>query len=106
LSHEALPIPWARGSSARLQAGQLHAGVRPGAAEAHRVRVAGYRSAIVQLPQRVRIHGTIAGLAWLALQLIILLGGRNRLWSTCPGATSPSGAAASSATTGLPSQPS
>ena len=39
----------------------------------------GYRSAVVQLPRHVRIHGTIAWLAWLALHLITLLGGRNRL---------------------------
>src|SRR6516164_3473900 len=36
----------------------------------------GYRSAVVQLPHRVRIQGTAA---WLALHLIALLGGRNRL---------------------------
>src|SRR6516165_2665554 len=39
----------------------------------------GYRSAVVQLPHRVRIRGTAAWLAWLALHLITLLGGRNRL---------------------------
>jgi len=39
----------------------------------------GYRSAVVQLPRRVRIRGTAAWLAWLALHLIALLGGRNRL---------------------------
>jgi NADH dehydrogenase len=39
----------------------------------------GYRSAVVQLPRHVRIHGTLAWLAWLALHLITLLGGRNRL---------------------------
>jgi NADH dehydrogenase len=39
----------------------------------------GYRSAVVQLPRRVRIHGTPAWLAWLALHLITLLGGRNRI---------------------------
>jgi NADH dehydrogenase len=39
----------------------------------------GYRSAVVQLPHRVRIQGTAAWLAWLALHLITLLGGRNRL---------------------------
>ena len=36
----------------------------------------GYRSAVVQLPRRPRIHGT---LAWLALHLVTLLGGRNRI---------------------------
>jgi NADH dehydrogenase len=39
----------------------------------------GYRSAVVELPRRVRIHGTLAWLAWLALHLITLLGGRNRI---------------------------
>jgi NADH dehydrogenase len=39
----------------------------------------GYRSAVVELPGRVRIHGTLAWLAWLALHLITLLGGRNRI---------------------------
>lgn len=39
----------------------------------------GYRSAVVQLPRHVRIHGTLAWLAWLALHLITLLGGRNRI---------------------------
>jgi NADH dehydrogenase len=38
----------------------------------------GYRSAVVQFRQ-VRIHGTLAWLAWLALHLITLLGGRNRV---------------------------
>jgi NADH dehydrogenase len=39
----------------------------------------GYRSAVVQLPHRVRIRGTAAWLAWLALHLIALLGGRNQI---------------------------
>ena len=39
----------------------------------------GYRSAVVEMPYRVRIHGTLAWLAWLALHLIFLLGGRNRI---------------------------
>ena len=39
----------------------------------------GYRSAVVQLPHRLRVHGTPAWLAWLALHLITLLGGRNRI---------------------------
>jgi NADH dehydrogenase len=39
----------------------------------------GYRSAVVQLPHRVRFHGTLAWLTWVALHLITLLGGRNRL---------------------------
>ena len=39
----------------------------------------GRRSAVVQLPRGMRVRGTIAWLAWLALHLITLLGGRNRL---------------------------
>jgi hypothetical protein len=39
----------------------------------------GYRSAVVELPHRVRVSGTLAWLAWLALHLITLLGGRNRI---------------------------
>jgi NADH dehydrogenase len=39
----------------------------------------GRRSAVVQLPHGVRIHGTLAWLAWLGLHLFYLLGGRNRL---------------------------
>jgi len=39
----------------------------------------GRRSAVVELPRRVRIRGTLAWLAWLALHLLALLGNRNRL---------------------------
>jgi NADH dehydrogenase len=39
----------------------------------------GYRSAVVQLPYRIRARGTLAWLAWLGLHLITLLGGRNRI---------------------------
>ena len=39
----------------------------------------GRRSAVVELPRGLRIRGTIAWLAWLALHLITLLGNRNRL---------------------------
>jgi NADH dehydrogenase len=39
----------------------------------------GYRSAVVELPRRVRFHGTFAWLTWLALHIITLLGGRNRI---------------------------
>jgi NADH dehydrogenase len=39
----------------------------------------GYRSAVVQLPGHVRSRGTPAWLAWLALHLITLAGGRNRI---------------------------
>lgn len=39
----------------------------------------GHRSAVVELPGRIRVRGTIAWLAWLALHLITLLGNRNRI---------------------------
>jgi NADH:ubiquinone reductase (H+-translocating) len=39
----------------------------------------GRRSAVVELPRRISLRGTIAWLAWLALHLFYLLGGRNRL---------------------------
>jgi NADH dehydrogenase len=39
----------------------------------------GRRSAVVQLAHSLRIHGTLAWLAWLGLHLFYLLGGRNRL---------------------------
>ncbi len=39
----------------------------------------GRRSAVVELPRRVKIRGTLAWLAWLTLHLITLLGNRNRL---------------------------
>lgn len=39
----------------------------------------GSRSAVVELNHGIRFHGTIAWLAWLALHLITLLGGRNRI---------------------------
>jgi NADH:ubiquinone reductase (H+-translocating) len=39
----------------------------------------GRRSAVVELPRRIRIRGTLAWLAWLALHLLALLGNRNRL---------------------------
>ena len=39
----------------------------------------GRRSAVVQLPYKLRFRGTIAWLAWLGLHLFYLLGGRNRL---------------------------
>jgi NADH dehydrogenase len=38
----------------------------------------GRRSAVVQLPYHVRIRGTLAWFAWLALHLVTLLGNRNR----------------------------
>ena len=39
----------------------------------------GRRSAVVQLPKGLRIRGTLAWLAWLALHMFYLLGGRNRI---------------------------
>ncbi|MGN6791613.1 MAG: NAD(P)/FAD-dependent oxidoreductase, partial [Streptosporangiaceae bacterium] len=39
----------------------------------------GHRSAVVQLPSRIRARGTLAWLAWLGLHLVTLLGGRNRV---------------------------
>jgi NADH:ubiquinone reductase (H+-translocating) len=39
----------------------------------------GRRSAVVQLAGRLRIRGTLAWLAWLALHLVTLLGNRNRI---------------------------
>jgi NADH dehydrogenase len=39
----------------------------------------GRRSAVVQLAGGLRIRGTLAWLAWLALHLVYLLGGRNRV---------------------------
>ena len=61
----------------RLEAGQ------PAAAFRYRdkgiMATIGYRSAVVELPRRVRFHGTFAWLTWLALHLFFLLGGRNRI---------------------------
>jgi NADH:ubiquinone reductase (H+-translocating) len=39
----------------------------------------GRRSAVVQLPSGLRLRGTLAWLAWFALHLFYLLGGRNRV---------------------------
>jgi NADH dehydrogenase len=39
----------------------------------------GHRSAVVELPSRIRARGTLAWLAWLGLHLVTLLGGRNRI---------------------------
>jgi len=39
----------------------------------------GHRSAVVELPSRIRVRGTLAWLAWLALHLVTLLGNRNRI---------------------------
>jgi NADH:ubiquinone reductase (H+-translocating) len=39
----------------------------------------GRRSAVVELPHRIRVRGTLAWLAWLGLHLVTLLGHRNRM---------------------------
>jgi NADH dehydrogenase len=39
----------------------------------------GRRSAVVDLPQGIRIRGTLAWLAWLALHIFYILGNRNRV---------------------------
>jgi NADH dehydrogenase len=39
----------------------------------------GRRAAVVQLARGLRMRGTLAWLAWFALHLIYLLGGRNRV---------------------------
>ena len=39
----------------------------------------GRRSAVVDLPQRIRIRGTLAWFAWLGLHIFYLLGSRNRI---------------------------
>jgi NADH:ubiquinone reductase (H+-translocating) len=39
----------------------------------------GHRSAVVELPSRVRVRGTLAWFAWLGLHLVYLLGNRNRI---------------------------
>jgi NADH:ubiquinone reductase (H+-translocating) len=39
----------------------------------------GRRSAVVELPQGLRLRGTLAWLAWLGLHMFYLLGGRNRV---------------------------
>jgi NADH dehydrogenase len=39
----------------------------------------GRRSAVAELPGRIRLHGTPAWLAWLGLHLLYLAGLRNRL---------------------------
>jgi NADH:ubiquinone reductase (H+-translocating) len=70
------------GRHAAGQVRRLHAGQPPVPFRYHDkgiMATIGYRSAVVQLPRHLRIHGTAAWLAWLALHLITLLGGRNRI---------------------------
>jgi NADH dehydrogenase len=38
----------------------------------------GRRSAIAELPGHIRLHGTLAWLAWLGLHILYLAGARNR----------------------------
>ena len=38
----------------------------------------GRRSAVAELPGRIRLHGTLAWLAWLGLHILYLAGVRNR----------------------------
>jgi NADH:ubiquinone reductase (H+-translocating) len=65
------------GEIRRLEAGQLTAPFRY--RDKGIMATIGYRSAVVQLPRRLRIHGTLAWLAWLALHFVTLLGRRNRI---------------------------
>lgn len=70
------------GRHAAQQVGRLMA-ERPTAAFSYHdkgiMATIGRRSAVVQLPRGLRVRGTLAWLAWLALHLITLLGNRNRL---------------------------
>ena len=70
------------GRHAAAQIGRLLAGEPTAAFEYHDkgiMATIGRRSAVVQLPRGVRIRGTVAWLAWLALHLVTLLGNRNRI---------------------------
>ncbi len=70
------------GRHAAAQIGRLLAGEPTVAFEYHDkgiMATIGRRSAVVQLPRGLRIRGTVAWLAWLALHLVTLLGNRNRI---------------------------
>jgi NADH:ubiquinone reductase (H+-translocating) len=70
------------GRHAAAQVGRLTAGQPTAAFSYHDkgiMATIGRRSAVVELPHRLRIRGTLAWLAWLALHLITLLGNRNRI---------------------------
>jgi NADH dehydrogenase len=70
------------GRHAARQIQRLAAGQPTAAFEYHDkgiMATVGRRSAVVQLPRRLRIRGTLAWLAWLALHLVTLLGHRNRM---------------------------
>jgi NADH dehydrogenase len=70
------------GRHAALQIGRLANGL-PTQAFSYKdkgiMATIGHRSAVVELPSRIRARGTLAWLAWLGLHLITLLGGRNRI---------------------------
>ncbi len=70
------------GRHAATQIAALAAG-RPAAAFSYHdkgiMATIGRRSAVVQLPSRIRVRGTLAWLAWLGLHLVTLLGNRNRI---------------------------
>jgi NADH:ubiquinone reductase (H+-translocating) len=70
------------GRHAAAQIGRLLAGEPTAAFGYHDkgiMATIGRRSAVVQLPGGVRVRGTVAWLAWLALHLVTLLGNRNRI---------------------------
>lgn len=70
------------GRHAAHQAGRLTRGLPTDAFGYHDkgiMATIGRRSAVVELPRGLRVRGTLAWLAWLALHLITLLGNRNRL---------------------------
>jgi len=70
------------GRHAAAQIGRLDAGqstVPFGYRDKGIMATIGYRSAVVQLPRLLRARGTAAWLAWFALHLTTLLGGRNRI---------------------------
>ncbi len=71
-----------QGRHAAAQIGRLLAG-QPTTAFRYKdkgiMATIGHRSAVVELPSRIRAKGTLAWLAWLALHLVTLLGNRNRI---------------------------
>ena len=71
-----------QGRHAAVQIGRLLAG-QPTTAFRYKdkgiMATIGHRSAVVELPSRIRAKGTLAWLAWLALHLVTLLGNRNRI---------------------------
>lgn len=70
------------GKHAAEQVRRLMAGLPAAAFSYHDkgiMATVGRRSAVVELPHRVRVRGTLAWLAWLGLHLVTLLGNRNRI---------------------------